>query len=157
LNRDQKKGFQSSFKNKNSLNLNNNHQEEPQTENFSKTYNDDQEKIIFIPLNRDKIQQIAFDISRKNLSVEELHWFISENELRIAHAFVTKENPLTGPLPNSLKIKLSQIEETPKTEDIKKFAENVFIKKLPKENLHWELAIRSYIWEKISNLDKKNR
>jgi hypothetical protein len=108
-------------------------------------------------MNRDSIQQIAFEISKQNLTVEELNWFISENELRIAKAFVSKDNPLTGPLPSSLKIKLSKIEQKPSTDDIKKYAENIFIKKLPKENLHWELAIRSYIWQKITNVENKNR
>jgi hypothetical protein len=104
-----------------------------------------QDKTVFVPINIEKIQEIAYDISQRSMTLDEINWLISENELRIAGAIVSDENPLKGAPTNSVKIDLTRIIEKPLDKRISALAENVANRQESIQQRHWDLAFRQYL------------
>jgi hypothetical protein len=112
---------------------------------------EESEKTIFVPMNEQKIREMAFQNSQKKMSFNELVWYVSENDVRLKNAIPADQNPLLGKKVSKITIDLNKIVRVPSQEDVKKVAQTMasFRPNLP--DLNWNLAVRQYIFENIKN------
>lgn len=113
------------------------------------------DRTIFIPINSEKIKELAFIISQQPMTINETNWFIGENEAIVKNAVISNENLFDGQLPNTIQINPELLSEKPSTEDVRRLAEKSAKKNLSIQESHWELALRKYIVESIGNLNSK--
>jgi len=100
--------------------------------------------IVTIELNMDAIKQKAEEASKWKNTYDTYIWLFAESEARLADAYVT---PLDGS--PTVKINKAKIVDNPPREDTERLAKAIGSKKPKLPELHWFLAERRFIFEKI--------
>jgi len=112
------------------------------------------EAILTIPYDEDKVRDLAFKVSQWASSWDDFVWFFAESELRLQNSYVSEQDSLRGPHPEGIKLFPGKIVEQPDPEAIKTLAEEISQKNPRLEELHWFLAERKYLYNKILGVEE---
>jgi len=102
---------------------------------------------ISVDLNKADIQKRAAFIEAWKNTYEVYVWLWAEAELRLANAYITKLDTNS----TSVTIDPEKIVDNPPKEDIMKLAKQYASNKLKLQDIHWFLAERQYVLEKIKS------
>jgi len=101
--------------------------------------------IVTIDLEEDEIKKRAETIASWKNSYEVYIWLLAEMELRLAQAFITKLD-VSG---RHVKIDTSKIVEHPAEDEIRQRAKTLSALWLRLQDVHWFLAERQVIYDKV--------
>ena len=109
------------------------------------------DKMVTVPVDEEKVRQLAYELSQKPMSYNECIWLYAENELQLRPAYsngvlYSEENP------NKIaEIEPDSIVEQPSEEDIRQLAESVHRMGISIHDLHWLIAERKYLYDLMKN------
>ncbi len=107
--------------------------------------NDKNQSIVAIDVNEDEIKKRAETIASWKNTYEVYMWLLAEMELRLAQAFITRLDA-SG---HHIKIDKSKIIEHPTEDAIRQRAKALSAHLLRLQDVHWFLAERQVIYDKI--------
>ncbi|WP_371806415.1 hypothetical protein [Candidatus Lokiarchaeum ossiferum] len=114
-------------------------------------------RIIEITMNSKKICQIAQSISEEQNDLEECKWKFAEKVVNLEYAVIPyKLSNKTELFQGNLFIIPDQIQNQPTTKAIHKKMNELDEKMLTPHLLHWFIAERQFILDKIRDLFKEN-
>ncbi len=105
-------------------------------------------RIVTIPLDREAIKRKAEEIATWKNSYDTSLWLFAEAENRLADAYVTA---LDGTSPN-VQVDASRVMDAPPREATESLAKAIYSRRPKLSEIHWFLAERRYIYEKIKNV-----
>jgi len=110
----------------------------------SKAQNNDKH-IVIVPLDKEAIKRKAEEIATWKNSYDTFLWLFAEAENRLADAYVTA---LDGTSPN-VQVDARKVIDAPPREATESLAKAIYSRRPRLSEIHWFLAERRYIYEKI--------
>ena len=102
---------------------------------------------ISIPIDAEKVQELAFKLSQSGKSHDDFVWLYAEAELRLQPAYVTGAIYKDGDEGKIVEINRFSIDDQPSEDEIRTLAQEIAMQKLSDQKLHWYIAERNYIFE----------
>jgi hypothetical protein len=87
-------------------------------------------------------------------SWDDFVWLFAEAELRLKKAYTSEEDSPSGPHANGIKIDPCLVEDSPSQDDIKAQAEQIAAKNPNIDELHWFLAERKLLYNKVKGIEE---
>ena len=104
-----------------------------------------------IPIDEDKIREMAYNLSQEPKSWDDLVWLFAEAELRLRPAYIVGKLYKDGEEAKNVEIEPSLVVDQPTENDIKALAEELSKAQPKTEELHWFVAERNYIFEQAKS------
>nr|MDO8086255.1 hypothetical protein [Candidatus Sigynarchaeum springense] len=103
------------------------------------------EQIVTVPIDKEAIKRKAEEIATWKNTYDTAVWLFAEAEVRLADAYVTV---LDGTCPD-VKIDVSKVIDTPAREATESLAKAISSRRPRLSEIHWFLAERRYIYDKV--------
>ena len=100
---------------------------------------------------KQKIRELAYDLSQQLKSYDDIVWLFAEMELKLENAFDSTTNPLEGTFPEAVTIYPKKILLKVDEEKIRPLAATIADRGSSLQDLHWFLAERIFVVENVKN------
>jgi hypothetical protein len=104
-----------------------------------------QEQSLEIVLPREAVQKRAYEIASKRLSYNDCVWLLAENDLRLGRALLNGTTYADG----KVAIDPSKIVQKPDEKEIRSHATEIASKMKNLQSIHWSLAERQLVYDRV--------